>query len=93
LLPQVPFGREAGLPGLVLESWIGIFTHSQTPSATLKTLRLAMGKVMQQADLRRRLEASGVRVLNMPAKDTEQFVKAEAEKWPKFLRQAGIKAE
>lgn len=93
LLPQVPFGREAGLPGLVLESWIGIFTHSQTPAATLETLRLAMGKVMQQADLRRRLEASGVRVLNMPAKDTEQFVKAEAEKWPKFLRQAGIKAE
>ena len=30
---------------------------------------------------------------NMPPKETEQFVKAEADKWPKFLRQAGIKAE
>ncbi|WP_408596746.1 Bug family tripartite tricarboxylate transporter substrate binding protein [Limnohabitans sp.] len=93
LLPQVPFGREAGLPGLVLESWIGIFAPSQTPAPVVETLRTAMGKVMQQADLRKRLEGSGVRVFNMPAKETEQFVKAEADKWPKFLRQAGIKAE
>ena len=93
LLPQVPFGREAGLPGLVLESWIGIFAPSQTPASVVETLRTAMGKVMQQADLRKRLEGSGVRVFNMPGKETEQFVKAETEKWPKFLRQAGIKAE
>ncbi len=93
LLPQVPFGREAGLPGLVLESWIGIFAPSQTPASVVETLRTAMGKVMQQADLRKRLEGSGVRVFNMPGKETEQFVKVETEKWPKFLRQAGIKAE
>ena len=93
LLPQVPYGREAGLPGLVLESWIGIFAPSQTPAPVIETLRSAMNKVMQQADLRKRLEGSGVRVFNMPPKETEQFVKAEADKWPKFLRQAGIKAE
>jgi len=93
LLPNVPFGREAGLPSLVLESWIGIFAPSQTPAPVIDKLRTAMGKVMLQPDLRKRLEGSGVRTLNMNAKDTERYVKAEAEKWPQFLRQAGIKAE
>jgi tripartite-type tricarboxylate transporter receptor subunit TctC len=93
LLPNVPFGREAGLPSLVLESWIGIFAPSQTPAPVIDKLRSAMSKVMQQPDLRKRLEASGVRMLSMNPKDTERYVKAEAEKWPQFLRQAGIKAE
>ena len=29
----------------------------------------------------------------MSPAETEAFVKSEAEKWPKFLQQAGIRAE
>ena len=59
----------------------------------IEKLRTAMGKVMQQPDLRKRLEGSGVRIVQMTPKDTERYVKAETEKWPQFLRQAGIKAD
>jgi tripartite-type tricarboxylate transporter receptor subunit TctC len=93
LLPQVPTGQEAGLPGLVLESWIGLFAPANTPPAAIDKLRAAVSNVMQTTDIRKRLEGSGVRPLSMNAKDTEKFVKTETEKWTQFLRQAGIKAE
>jgi tripartite-type tricarboxylate transporter receptor subunit TctC len=93
LLPQVPTGQEAGLTGLVLESWIGLFAPANTPVVAIEKLRTALASVMQNSDIRKRLEASGVRPISMNAKDTERFVKTETEKWTQFLRQAGIKAE
>jgi len=48
---------------------------------------------LQSPDTRGRLETSGWRLLSMSPSQTEAFVKSEAEKWPKFLQQAGIKPE
>lgn len=93
LLPDVPTGKEAGVDGLVLESWIGPFAPAKTPKAVIERLRAAVGRVMQAQDVRSRLEAGGWRILSMQPQETEAFVKAEVQKWPAFLRQAGVKAD
>lgn len=92
-LPTVPTAQEAGVPGLVLETWIGVFAPAKTPSAEVDRLRAAMDKVVQNPDLRQRLEASGTRPLVMGGAETDRFVKAEIDKWPPLIRQLGIKAE
>ena len=93
LLPNVPTGREAGLEDLVLDSWLGLFAQSKTPRAIIQTLRGAILKMLEAPDTRKRLEANGWRIISMSSAETEAFVKSEAEKWPRFLQQAGIKAE
>jgi tripartite-type tricarboxylate transporter receptor subunit TctC len=93
LLPDVPIGKEAGLDGLVLESWIGLFAPAKAPKAAIERLRDGVGKAMQSADLRARMEASGWRILSMPPQETEAFVRAEVRKWSEFLRQAGVRAD
>lgn len=93
LLPDVPTGKEAGLDGLLLESWIGLFAPAKAPRPVIQRLRDSVGKVMQEPDLRSRMEASGWRILSMPPKETEDFVRAEVQKWPAFLREAGVKAQ
>ena len=93
LLPNVPTGREAGLEDLVLDSWLGLFAQSKTPRAIIQTLRAAILKMLEAPDTRKRLEANGWRIISMSSAETEAFVKSEAEKWPRFLQQAGIKAE
>lgn len=93
LLPAVASGREAGLDRLVLESWIGIFAPAKTPQPAVDRLRGAMDKVMQSPDFRKRLSGYGVRPLSLTPAQTEQLVKADLQKWPDFLRRAGIKAE
>jgi tripartite-type tricarboxylate transporter receptor subunit TctC len=93
LLPDVPTAAEAGLPDLVLDSWLGLFAPAKTPQNVVERLRSATLKAVADADVRRRLEANGWRILAMSPEDTRAFVKREAEKWPALLRQAGIQPE
>ena len=92
-VPQVPTGQEAGLTGLVLESWIGILAPAKTPKATIDRLRAATARVMQSPEMRNRVESLGFKVTTMTPSETEHFVKAEIEKWPPLLRRMGIKAD
>ena len=93
LLPGVPTAAEAGLQDFVLDSWLGLFAPSKTPAAVIERLRTASLRAVENADVRRRLEASGWRILSMSPEETRAFVRREAEKWPAILRQAGIKPE
>ncbi|HSU77682.1 MAG TPA: tripartite tricarboxylate transporter substrate binding protein [Burkholderiales bacterium] len=93
LLPDVPTASEAGLRELVLDSWIGLFAPAKTPAAVIERLRAAISKVLAEPEVRRRLEANGWRILSMSHDETRQFVRREAERWPAFLQQAGIRPE
>jgi len=90
---DVPTAAEAGLPELVLDSWLGLFAPARTPSGVIERLRVATLKAVDNVEVRRRLEANGWRIISMSAEETRAFVKREAEKWPAILRQAGIKPE
>jgi tripartite-type tricarboxylate transporter receptor subunit TctC len=93
LLPNVPTAAEAGLPQLVLDSWIGLFAPAKTPPAVIERLRAATLMAVADPEVRRRLENTGWRIISMTPEATRTFVNGEAEKWPAFLRQAGIKPE
>lgn len=93
LLPAVPTGREAGVEGLEIDSWIGIFAPAKTAPASIERLRGAMQKAISDPEARKRLESGGWHILSMTPAETTGFVKAESDKWTQFLRQAGIKAE
>jgi tripartite-type tricarboxylate transporter receptor subunit TctC len=93
LLPGVPTASEAALHELVLDSWIGLFAPAKTPPAVIERLRSASGRALAETEVRRRLEANGWRLMSMSLEETRAFVKREADKWPAFLRQAGIKPE
>jgi len=93
LLPDVPTAAEAGLPDLVLDSWLGLFAPAKTPQNVVERLRSATLKAAADAAVRRRLEANGWRIISMSPEETRDFVKREAQKWPALLRQAGIRPE
>jgi tripartite-type tricarboxylate transporter receptor subunit TctC len=93
LLPNVPTGREAGLEELVLDSWLGLFAPAKTPRSIVESLRNSTIRFLRSSETRKRLEANGWRIISMSSAETEAFVKSEAEKWPRLLRQAGINAE
>lgn len=92
-LPNTPTAIESGLAGMELESWLGIFAPARTPAPVVERLRAAVANVSRQPELRKRLEGGGWRMLDMSMADTERYVRAEAERWPKFLREAGISGE
>jgi tripartite-type tricarboxylate transporter receptor subunit TctC len=93
LLPDVPTASEAGLRELVLDSWIGLFAPAKTSPLVIERLRVAVDRALAEPEVRRRLEANGWRILSMSHDETRQFVRREAERWPAFLQQAGIRPE
>ncbi len=93
LLPNVPTGREAGLEGLEIDSWIGLFAPARTPAAVIERLRVTLKKAADEAETRKRLEAGGWRAIAQTPAETTRFVAAEVDRWTTFLRQAGIKAD
>jgi tripartite-type tricarboxylate transporter receptor subunit TctC len=92
-MPQIPTAREAGVDGLEMESWIGIFASAKTPAPVLEKLRVGLAKVTAQPELRQRLEKGGWRMMGMSVAEAESYARAEADKWTRFLKQAGISGD
>lgn len=93
LIPNVPTGKEAGFDQLVLEGWLGLFAPSKTPKPVLDKLRASVANTMRNAELRKRLQTYGIRLVSMSPEETDKLIQSDLKKWPDFLRRAGIKAD
>ena len=92
-LPGTPTAREVGLPALEIGTWFGLFAPKATPAPVVAQLRTALVASMQNAELRKRLEQSGIEMMDLKPAETDVFLKSEYDKWTGVIRQAGITAE
>jgi tripartite-type tricarboxylate transporter receptor subunit TctC len=91
LVPDVPTMSEAGVAGLDVDSWLGIFAPARTPPEIIAKLR---GDVRASLpDLKERFERSGGEVWDMPDDRLDRFVMSEYENWTKLIREASIKLD
>ncbi|HTB40758.1 MAG TPA: tripartite tricarboxylate transporter substrate-binding protein [Reyranella sp.] len=94
--PDVPTVDEAGLPGLYVSVWHGLWAPKGTPADVIAKLNGAVVKSLAEPGTREKLAALGQ---DIPPADqlTPQalgaFQKAEIEKWWPIVKEAGIKAE
>ncbi len=91
LAPDVPTMSEAGVPGLDVDSWLGIFAPAKTPPAVIARLRADIRASLP--DLKERFEKSGGEVWDLPDDKVDGFVASEYESWTKLIREAGIKLD
>lgn len=91
LAPDVPTMAEAGLPGLNVDSWLGIFAPAKTAPEIIAKLR---GDIRDSLpDLKERFEKSGGEVWDLPDDRLEPFVASEYANWTKLIRETGIKLD
>ena len=91
LAPDVPTLSEAGVPGIDVDSWLGIFAPAKTPPAIVAKLRGEIRAALP--DLKERFEKSGGEVWDMPSERLDGFVASEYQTWTKLIREAGIKLD
>ncbi len=91
--PDIPTFAEAGLPGLVAESWWGIFLPAGTPKAVVDNYHTTLVKVMADPDLKGRFAALGVEALASTQDEFRAFLVAEHAKYAKLIADTGIKGE
>jgi tripartite-type tricarboxylate transporter receptor subunit TctC len=91
LAPDVPTMSEAGLAGLDVDSWLGIFAPAKTPPEIVAKLRADIRAVLP--DMKERFEKSGGEVWDMPDEKLDGFIASEHANWTKLIREAGIKLD
>jgi tripartite-type tricarboxylate transporter receptor subunit TctC len=91
--PAVPSLTETGVAKLEMESWFGLFAPVAIPAQVLQRLRTEFANVMAQAEVIERFQKTGGRPLRITASEAEGFVKQEAERWTRLVREAGVKAD
>jgi len=94
--PEIPTVDEAGLTGLYVSVWFGIWAPKGTPRDIVAKLNAAMVSALADPAVRQRLSDLGQEITPRDQQTPEAlaaFHKAEAEKWWPLVKAAGIKPE
>jgi tripartite-type tricarboxylate transporter receptor subunit TctC len=94
--PGIPTADEAGVPGLHLSVWHGLWAPKNTPKEVVVKLNAAVIEALADQAVRRRLADLGQEI-PPPEQQTpaalSAYQKAEIEKWWPIVKAANIKAE
>jgi tripartite-type tricarboxylate transporter receptor subunit TctC len=94
--PDIPTVDEAGLPGLYMPVWHGMWVPKGTPDDVVKKLNNAVVETLADPAVRQRLAEIGQEIPPRGQQTPEAlgaFHKAEIEKWWPIIKAANIKAE
>jgi tripartite-type tricarboxylate transporter receptor subunit TctC len=95
--PDIPTVDEAGLPGLYVSAWFGLWAPKATPRDVIAKLNAAVVKALADQGVRQKLMSG----LNLEVPPPEQqtpaalatFQRAEIDKWWPIIKAANIKGE
>jgi tripartite-type tricarboxylate transporter receptor subunit TctC len=93
LLPEVPTSAEAGLPGLISESWFGVAVPAGTPADARAKLQRAMFKAGADAARKARMAAGGVEVRLMGPDEISEYIRAEERRLKPAIMKLDLKVE
>ncbi|MGB6535107.1 MAG: tripartite tricarboxylate transporter substrate-binding protein [Xanthobacteraceae bacterium] len=92
VLPDVPTIGEL-LPGYAAVVWDGIGAPARTPPNIIETLNKAINACLQEPAVKARFAALGSEPMLMTPGEFGKFEAAEAAKWAKVIKAAGIKVQ
>src|SRR3954469_6643416 len=91
--PEVPTFPEAGGPALESSTWVMFMAPGATPREIVNRLSAEATKALREADVRERLDQTGIEPVGNNAEAAKKFLDAEIAKWKKVIDTAGVKAE
>jgi tripartite-type tricarboxylate transporter receptor subunit TctC len=94
--PDIPTVDEAGLPGLYINIWYGLWVPRGTPSEIKTRLNLAVVEALADPKVQHQLTELGQVIPPRDQQTSEalaSYQKAEVEKWWPIVKAAGMKGE
>jgi tripartite-type tricarboxylate transporter receptor subunit TctC len=89
LLPEVPTISESGLPGYESSQWFGILAPAGTPRPVIDRLHEAITRASRSPDVKEKLAAMGVELLNSTPEQFAATIKEETARWARVIKAAG----
>lgn len=90
-LPDLPAIAET-YPGFYSTTWYAMVAPPKTPPAIAAKIAAAVNEILQEPEMRAKLESQSMQVVALPPDKTAAFIKAEVERWREVITSAGLKA-
>ena len=92
-LPDVPTLAEAGLPGVEMTTWYGLFVTAGTPKPVIDKLYAETMKAIKDPDVAKRLAGLGGEPGNASQAEFAALVKSDYDRFGKLIKDANVKLE
>jgi tripartite-type tricarboxylate transporter receptor subunit TctC len=92
-LPDVPTVIESGVPGYEPEYWYGVFVPAATPKDVVAKLADAVAKAVQSPDVAANFASQGASPATLSSAQFADYVKDEAARWGKVVKDSGAKVD
>jgi tripartite-type tricarboxylate transporter receptor subunit TctC len=89
--PNIPTMDEAGITGINVDSWIGLFAPAGTPTPVIERLQKEIAAAAPE--LKAKFVAVGGDYMTVPPETLGSFVRSEHDKWTRIIKDAGITLE
>ena len=90
-LPNVPTFKQAGVAGVELTGWLGIYGPPRLPSDTRAVLGQAIAEIVKQPEIGEKFRAIGFEPTGLGVEAFAQFHAAEVKRWVAFMTEIGLR--
>jgi tripartite-type tricarboxylate transporter receptor subunit TctC len=91
-IPDVPTFQEAGMKGLVVDQWIGVFVPAGTPPAIAARLNTEIGKALRDDKVRTSFVDQAQDPVGGTPEHFAKLVREDYDKYERLVRELNIKA-
>jgi tripartite-type tricarboxylate transporter receptor subunit TctC len=90
-LPDVPTYQEAGVKGLVLDQWLGVFVPAGTPAAIITRLNTEMNRALGEATIRESFLQSAQEPVGGSAEQFSRLIREDFDKYGRLVNELNIR--
>jgi tripartite-type tricarboxylate transporter receptor subunit TctC len=91
--PDIPSAAEAGIPGMQIKLWFGLFAPAKTPKAIVAKLNREIGDILRAPETQETFLKQGVAATPSTPEALGDWVKSELVRWTPIIQAAGIRAD
>jgi tripartite-type tricarboxylate transporter receptor subunit TctC len=91
--PDIPTFKESGIPGIELNSWVGIMAPAKTPAAIVDKLNAAIKTALADKDVQDRLIKQGCDPLQNTPQQFAALLKDDLATWEKIVKDSGARVD
>jgi tripartite-type tricarboxylate transporter receptor subunit TctC len=92
-LPQVPTMKEAGVSGVEVVVWYGIFAPAATPRDVVGKLGDAIARAARAPDMQQRLQDLGAEPVGNTPEEFSRLFREEVTRWAEVVKVSGARAD
>ncbi len=93
LLPDIPTISEGGVPGFDMSTWWGIVAPAAVGKDVIGKLHDETVKLLRQGDVKEKIAFVGAETVGNSPEEFAAFIRSEATKYAKIVKEANIKID